>query len=75
MPARHTPQALCRLSLHRAGPLTLITASLLAAMPALAAPPNFDAGALLEQLNRQAVPKPVNPLLPADTKPREVLTC
>lgn len=40
----------------------------------LAAPPNFDAGALLEQLNRQSVGKPVNPLLPADTQPREVLT-
>ena len=74
MSDRLTPPALCRPSLHRAGPLTLITASLLTALPALAAPPNFDAGALLEQLNRQTVPKPVNPLLPADTKPREVLT-
>jgi len=51
-----------------------LAAALLTALPALAAPPNFDAGALLEQLNRQTVPKPVNPLLPADTQPREVLT-
>ena len=58
---------------HWAGPLTLLASTLLAALPALAAPPNFDAGALLEQLNRQTVPKPVNPLLPADTQPREVL--
>jgi hemolysin activation/secretion protein len=53
---------------------TALAAAVMAALPALAAPPNFDAGALLEQLNRQTVPKPVNPMLPADTKPREVLT-
>jgi hemolysin activation/secretion protein len=54
--------------------LSTLTLGLLTALPVFSAPPNFDAGALLEQLNRQTVPKPVNPLLPADTKPRELLT-
>lgn len=40
----------------------------------MAAPPNFDAGALLEQLNRQNIGTPNNQLLPADAQPHEVLT-
>ena len=66
--------AFCRPLYRWTRPLPIFATALLTALPALAAPPNFDAGALLEQLNRQTVPKPVNPLLPADTKPREVLT-
>lgn len=41
---------------------------------AATAPPNFDPGALLEQLNKQPLTQPARPPLPAETQTRELLT-
>jgi len=58
----------------RAQSLLALGAALFAALPVQAAPPSFDAGALLEQLNRETFPKPANPSLPVETQSFELFT-
>ena len=52
----------------------VVLTSVLTALPAMAAPPTFDAGALLEQLNRQSTTQPASNLPSAAPQTRELLT-